>query len=457
VADISDIQAAGTIKIVGSDSTGVEQAPVQSTASGSLHSNLRNNAGTEIGTAAAPLRVDPTGATAQPISFPSEGVNSFGNLKVANSHSVFESVFNFDKQPFVWSEALATGGTNTWNANTNSLNLVTTTSSGSSVIVQSKKRMRYNPARSVLIQISGNSGALLANNRVRIGQFDANNGLFFQNTNVASVVVRSNTSGSVVDTVVEQSSWNLNKLDGTGAGGLTVDFSKHQLFVIEYGWQGIAAIKFGFYINGRIVHCHQVDSSNALTVPYMKTANLPIRVENTNTGAVASTKTVTVTCVSVKHYGEDQDAEGMSRAFVLPTVKTVAAMPTFTPIISMRLSAASIAGIVELLKAPVYGQTADDVVWKIILNPTLTGSTFATTIGLMQIDNAATALSGGTDIVSGFIKQGGDSGLDSLENFKLINTFFGATQAGVADIITIAAASRTTTADIWGSITWREF
>lgn len=68
MADLSDIQAAGVTKVVGSDGTGVEQTPVQSTVGGGLHANLRNTAGTEVGTAAAPVRVDPTGTTTQPVS-----------------------------------------------------------------------------------------------------------------------------------------------------------------------------------------------------------------------------------------------------------------------------------------------------------------------------------------------------------------------------------------------------
>lgn len=48
MADISDINSAQTVKVVGSDATGVEQTPVQSTASGGLHSNLRNQSGQEL-------------------------------------------------------------------------------------------------------------------------------------------------------------------------------------------------------------------------------------------------------------------------------------------------------------------------------------------------------------------------------------------------------------------------
>lgn len=43
-------------------------APMRITAQRAAHINLRNNAGTEIGTVGAPVRVDPTGTTTQPVS-----------------------------------------------------------------------------------------------------------------------------------------------------------------------------------------------------------------------------------------------------------------------------------------------------------------------------------------------------------------------------------------------------
>ncbi len=48
MADLSDINSALTTKIVGSDSIGIEQTPVQSTGGGGLHTNLRNASGAEL-------------------------------------------------------------------------------------------------------------------------------------------------------------------------------------------------------------------------------------------------------------------------------------------------------------------------------------------------------------------------------------------------------------------------
>lgn len=68
MADLTQIQSAEAVLIVGSDSSGTEQTPIQSTSAGSLHTNLRDAAGTETGTAANPLRINPTGTTTQPVS-----------------------------------------------------------------------------------------------------------------------------------------------------------------------------------------------------------------------------------------------------------------------------------------------------------------------------------------------------------------------------------------------------
>lgn len=48
MADLTEIQSTSITKLIGSDSTGAEQTPVQSTASGGLHINLRDLLGAEV-------------------------------------------------------------------------------------------------------------------------------------------------------------------------------------------------------------------------------------------------------------------------------------------------------------------------------------------------------------------------------------------------------------------------
>lgn len=90
MADLSGNEAAGTTKVIGSDASGVEQTPVQSTVNGGLHINLRNNSGTELGTTLNPLKVDPSGNTNQPVvitEFPTFSVADF-DIAISNNKSM---------------------------------------------------------------------------------------------------------------------------------------------------------------------------------------------------------------------------------------------------------------------------------------------------------------------------------------------------------------------------------
>lgn len=72
MADLTDLQAAGTTKVVGADSTGLETTPVNATPAGGLHTSLRDSLGNEITStsvgAKRPLDVNVTGGTADKTS-----------------------------------------------------------------------------------------------------------------------------------------------------------------------------------------------------------------------------------------------------------------------------------------------------------------------------------------------------------------------------------------------------
>lgn len=68
-------------------------------------------------------------------------------------------------------------------------------------------------------------------------------------------------------------------MDGTGISSISLNFTKAQLFVINFEWLSVGRIRFGFYLFGKINYCHQNTNLNLLTAPYMLSQNLPIRYE----------------------------------------------------------------------------------------------------------------------------------------------------------------------------------
>lgn len=97
-----------------------------------------------------------------------------------------------------------------------------------------------------------------------------------------------------IDTKVPQSSWNIDKMDGTGASGFNVDLTKMQMFFIDYSWYGAGAIRWGLRANnGIITYVHKIANNNTNYEAYMRSGNLPARYE-TSTFPFVTTTTATI-------------------------------------------------------------------------------------------------------------------------------------------------------------------
>ena len=115
----------------------------------------------------------------------------------------------------------------------------------------------------------------------RVGYFDQYNGLYFEydSANGCSICIKS--QGELkYSSPIGQTGWNIDQMKGNGPSGLTLDFTKAQLFVIDLEWLGVGRIRFGFYAYGRIQYCHEILNINQISVgPYTYNINLPIRYE----------------------------------------------------------------------------------------------------------------------------------------------------------------------------------
>ena len=101
-----------------------------------------------------------------------------------------------------------------------------------------------------------------------------------------------------IDTRYKQSSFNIDKLDGTGASGYNIDLTRMQMWYMDYTWYGAGAIRFGFKNNrGEVIYCHRIPNNNVNTEAYMRSGNLPARYE-TNTQAYYSYLTGTLSSVA---------------------------------------------------------------------------------------------------------------------------------------------------------------
>ncbi len=392
-------------------------------------------------------------------------LDNLQRLRTSELNTVLSLTFTQSPQTLLMTNALTGASTIAQNTNTASLRLTNTTSSSDSAILQTKQYVQYTPGRSYLITVSGNLGAKKTNVRQRLGYFDANDGMFFEQTGTDfAVVIRTSTSGSPVDSRTVQASWNLDKLDGTGKSGVTLDTSKHNLYVIDFLWHGAGKVRFGVVVNGAVTYCHQYFAGNVNTAPFTRTASLPMRAELTNTGTAASGTTLDVVCLVAQRESIDDPTPTLTFCKSNGTT-VISATATLKPLISIRPKA-TFSGITN--RIPVFPTNmqvlagAQSTLVQIILNPTLTGASWNSvdTNSCTESDVSSTALTGGTVIAQFYVSAGTSSfanppvaGNSSFGEIVLALNIAGST----ADILTVAVESLAGGTNTLGCISWEEF
>lgn len=82
---------------------------------------------------------------------------------------------------------------------------------------------------------------------------------------------------------IPMENWNIDRFDGTGPSGYTLDISKMQMTYIDYSWYGAGYIRFGFRTTeGDVAWGHKISNNNVNTAAYMRSGNLPARYETIN-------------------------------------------------------------------------------------------------------------------------------------------------------------------------------
>ena len=388
----------------------------------------------------------------------STAYDAFGRLRVSQPYTLFDSQNRYavDNQ---FDTSTATGGTLTYLANEATASMNVTSTSGSEVVRQTFRTMTYQPGKGLLVLATFVMATAKTNLRQRCGYFGTQNGVFFQlNDTTKSFILRTYIGGSVDDTTrkVDQSFWNGDKLDGTGASGLTLDLTKPQILWMDFEWLGVGNVRCGFIINGQYIVCHTYQTANVTgTSVYMTTAILPVRYEITNTGATSGSSSLKQICSSVISEGglEPTSIDHVAiRSTSLTSVGT-----TLLPLVSIRLASTALGAVVLPSAVKVIPTSADNFEIQLVKNATLTGASYSAVASdaNVEFDVAATAMTGGTicQIDYAASSNQGTSPLNPIAAFNW-DYQLGASLAGVSDVYTIGVKTFSGTGDIIGSLTF---
>lgn len=388
-------------------------------------------------------------------------VDAFGRARVSLPVTLFDS-FNRYNQNERWVSSNTANTDVQYDSNSSTVSLVIDEQNESKVVRETKRVFVYQPGKSLQILNTFVMNTPKENLRQRVGLFNDDNGVYFENNGTANFfVVRSGTSGSANNNVTAQTSWNVDKLDGNGPSKLTLDVTKAQISFFDIEWLGVGSVRCGFVINGQFIHCHTFHHANLIDSVYMTTSMLPLRYEIENTAATTSPSTLKQICSAViSEGGYEPRGEPKSFGLNLNQQFRLTTLATDYPVISLRLNPDFIDNVVILRDTSVNAIDSGFYKVSIIKDATISGGVFANVSGVSSVQynsNTSATISGGTVLFSDYFSATNQSsGRINLgpDLFKYQLERNGLTDTPLT--LTLAVQSSTNNANVVASASWEE-
>lgn len=363
--------------------------------------------------------IDKQGAAYTTFAQGSPQVDSFGRLKtsiptVTGNYTQFYSA-SFENAFFVQTGSGAESVTYLPNQSATVLQVDNT--SGSFVSVTSNEYHVYLPGIGITVMQTGVCGDSGKQNLLRRwGYYDDDNGIYWeQSGSVINAVVRSKVTGTVTETRIPQSSWNVDRVDGSESlvfniSKMQLDVTKNNIYSIDFQWLGAGRIRFGVYNpSGEYIEVHTVENTNASATPWMSKPNLPIRYEIINVGATSGTSEYKLICAAVQADTTNlhEQLPSVNKAYSIPPV-TISSSAEYTTLATGRAKQTYAdqdnRSYASLDYLSVYASSP--VVVELVKNSTIAGAswTSAGSTSILEVDTTGTA-TGGEVLFSGMFND----------------------------------------------------
>lgn len=225
-------------------------------------------------------------------------IDAFGRLRVSSPIELLGNKNIYSGNEHIWHKKEVGTGSVTYLSQESAMSIAVGTASGDRAVRQSRPNL-YIPGKSQLINMTGVFVDTYTENNVRrIGLFDDENGVFLEiNGNDVYFVIRSDTTGVIIEDKVIQADWNKDTYPD-------LDLTKCQILSFSFQWLGVGKLDC-FFVNpdGTYRKCHTFEHANTTTQVYMREPTLPIRYENINIGTTANGTVLKEICSNVSSEG----------------------------------------------------------------------------------------------------------------------------------------------------------
>lgn len=399
--------------------------------------------------------------------------DAFGRLRVSNPLTLFDSSHRY-RDNGLWNTATASGGAAVFSANEGLVNLNVNTTSGSEVIRETSKVFSYQPGKSLLVLNTFVMAPAQSRMRQRVGYFGVDNGIYIElASSTLAFVERSIVTGVVTETKISQlggaygpgdTGWNVDKLDGNGPSGITLDITKAQIFFMDIEWLGEGTVRLGFVIDGNFILCHRFNHANLIASTYITTASLPLRYEITNESTTANPSTLKQVCSTVISEG-GYELRGAQQAVGTPinAPMSFAAANTYYPIVGLKLRSTRLDAIAILTAISILGLgNGKNYAWRIVQGGTVTGGAWlpAGPDSSVEYNLTGTSVAGGRILAQGYLNSSNQASpsVDILKEALFTTQLERNGLTGVATELIVEAAIDTIggTLGMYASADWEE-
>lgn len=387
-------------------------------------------------------------------------LDPFQRLRVGESTVIgtYDSVDGPQEERFT--NVTTTGGSIEHNSTAVETTLRVNSASTATVSRTTNRYHHYQPGvgTSVMLTLAQSDQGKLNNVR-RWGFFDEQDGIFFElNGTDFDLVIRSSTTGSVVEQRIPRQDWNGDKLDGTGLSGMVIDLTKANLFFIDFAWLGVGTVRMGVMApDGSRWTSHSFENPNNNFGAFMRSGTLPIRYENSNIGTTSGTTELRTICSAV--YSESKIDYAFWRyadiGTPLKTVTSNTVLVALRPSLIFNGTTNRIGIYPSTLEVFVTG---GPVQLSVIINGTVTDATWSLTGAQgAEGDIDGTTYTNGDVIKTEYVNEGAKS--IQLEKYFPTNDqglHVLADASGAQEMIIVATAMTATATDVAATIGYRE-
>lgn len=391
-------------------------------------------------------------------------IDSFGRDRVSLLASQFNLTQLKDNSPLFVHEIVNGTATSVHSA-IEASTMMTTSADGDYVIRQTKRRFHYLAGKSQIVLRTHDYFQPEVNIEKETGYFSSStaapytadiDGLYLSSeSGVVSINVRK--SGTLIQKKA-QSEWSIDKLDGTGPSGVTIDWQKSQIFILDFQYLGVGHIRWFVSIETdegeNIIHFHTTKNANLINGVFMSSPNQPLRCSIRQTGPGSGQ--FREICAAVSSEGSLDDL-GFERSINNGVNHVNADTPnTAYAILGMKLKDAYYDAQIILQSFTVMCETADRFLWELRLNPIVAG-TFTYIDETFSPIQAARGATLNTVIPgSGILLPSGYNVGNASQTFSPKDAMrLGRTIDGVMDELVLVATPKGSNADISGSFVYK--